>query len=229
VTTGVVSALDRSVRAEDRVYRHFIQTDASITPATAADRSQHRWRRDRDQHGDLPEGARHRVCHSDQPKQKIGERNCSVRRSSGAWLGVDLQELTPELSAISHSGRGRRSAVSMCTGTALPDRAGVKRGDIVLAVGGTAVSTLSDYQDALAEFTTGDASPSSFSEEEKTLHPLAACSFSAGTRPGNSLSSSGPSRWGRGRTGNAQQRSGVSVEEVKQDSEAARIGLKQET
>jgi len=31
---------------------------------------------------------------------------------------------------------------------------------------------------------------------------------------------------GEGRRGNAQQRSGVSVEEVKQDSEAARIGLK---
>ena len=35
VTTGVVSALDRSVRAEDRVYRHFIQTDASINPGNS--------------------------------------------------------------------------------------------------------------------------------------------------------------------------------------------------
>ena len=35
VTTGVVSALNRSVKAEDRVYRDFIQTDASINPGNS--------------------------------------------------------------------------------------------------------------------------------------------------------------------------------------------------
>lgn len=35
VTTGVVSAINRSVRAEDRIYRHFIQTDASINPGNS--------------------------------------------------------------------------------------------------------------------------------------------------------------------------------------------------
>jgi S1-C subfamily serine protease len=35
VTTGVVSALDRSVRTEQQVYRHFIQTDASINPGNS--------------------------------------------------------------------------------------------------------------------------------------------------------------------------------------------------
>ena len=35
VTTGVVSALNRSVKTEDRVYRDFIQTDASINPGNS--------------------------------------------------------------------------------------------------------------------------------------------------------------------------------------------------
>ena len=35
VTTGVVSALDRTVRTEGHVYRNFIQTDASINPGNS--------------------------------------------------------------------------------------------------------------------------------------------------------------------------------------------------
>jgi serine protease Do len=35
VTTGVISALERSIRAEDRVYHGFIQTDASINPGNS--------------------------------------------------------------------------------------------------------------------------------------------------------------------------------------------------
>ena len=35
VTTGVISALDRSIRTEDRVYHGFLQTDASINPGNS--------------------------------------------------------------------------------------------------------------------------------------------------------------------------------------------------
>ena len=35
VTTGVISAVDRHVRANDRIFRRFIQTDASINPGNS--------------------------------------------------------------------------------------------------------------------------------------------------------------------------------------------------
>lgn len=35
VTTGVISALDRTIRTDDRIYRNFIQTDASINPGNS--------------------------------------------------------------------------------------------------------------------------------------------------------------------------------------------------
>ena len=35
VTTGVISALDRSIRTDDRVFHEFIQIDASINPGNS--------------------------------------------------------------------------------------------------------------------------------------------------------------------------------------------------
>jgi len=35
VTTGVISALDRTIRTDNRIYRNFIQTDASINPGNS--------------------------------------------------------------------------------------------------------------------------------------------------------------------------------------------------
>ena len=35
VTTGVVSAIDRSIRSDDRVFHGFLQTDASINPGNS--------------------------------------------------------------------------------------------------------------------------------------------------------------------------------------------------
>jgi serine protease Do len=102
----------------------------------------------------------------------------------------------------------------------------VKRGDIFLSLGGTSVTTISDYQDALSEFTTGDRiSLKLFRRGKEISIPLQPATFppelafeTVYRRVGIKV--------GEGRKGNAQQRSGISIEEVKQDSEAGRIGLR---
>ena len=44
VTTGVISALNRSVRTDDTVYHNFIQTDASINPGNSGGPpAEHSW------------------------------------------------------------------------------------------------------------------------------------------------------------------------------------------
>jgi len=158
VTTGVVSALDRSVRAEDRVYRHFIQTDASINPANSGGPLLNI-------DGDVI-GINTAIYQKAQgigfaipinKTKRIVKELLRAGEVQPPWLGMDLQELTPELRRhFALPGGGGGVLVSDVYGNSPADRAGVKRGDIVLVVGGAAVTTLSDYQDALAEFTTGD-------------------------------------------------------------------------
>jgi serine protease Do len=106
------------------------------------------------------------------------------------------------------------------------DRAGVKRGDVVVALGGTTVTSLSDYQDALAEFTTGDRLTLKLFRRGKEISiALQPASFPQELALETVYRRLGI-KVGEARRGNAQQRFGVSIEQVKQDSEATRIGLR---
>jgi serine protease Do len=228
VTTGVVSALDRSVRAEDRVYRHFIQTDASINPGNSGGPLLNI-------DGDVI-GINTAIYQKAQgigfaipinKTKRIVKELLRAGEVQPPWLGLDLQELTPELKrhfALPAEGGG--VLVSDVYGNGPADRAGVKRGDVVLLVGGASVATLSDYQDALAEFTTGDRIALKLSRRGKEISlQVQPASFPPELALETVYRRLGI-KVGEARKGNAQQRSGVSVEEVKQDSEAARIGLK---
>jgi len=228
VTTGVVSAIDRSVRAEDRIYRHFIQTDASINPGNSGGPLLNI-------DGDVI-GINTAIYQKAQgigfaiPVNKAKRIVKELLRAGEVrppWLGLDLQELTPELKrhfALPAGGGG--VLVSDVYGDSPADRAGVKRGDVVLMVEGTAVASLSDYQDALAEFTTGDRIALKLFRRGKEISlPLQPASFPPELALETVYRRLGL-KVGEGRKGSGQQRSGVTVEEVKQDSEAGRIGLK---
>jgi len=228
VTTGVVSALDRSVRAEDRVYRHFIQTDASINPGNSGGPLLNI-------DGDVI-GINTAIYQKAQgigfaipinKTKRIVKELLRAGEVQPPWLGLDLQELTPELKRhFALPGGNGGVLVSDVYGNSPADRAGVKRGDVVLVVGGTTVATLSDYQDALAEFTTGDRITLELFRRGKAISiPLQPGSFPPELALETFYRRLGI-KVGEGRKGNAQQRSAVSIEEVKQDSEAARIGLR---
>jgi serine protease Do len=228
VTTGVVSAIDRSVRAEDRIYRHFIQTDASINPGNSGGPLLNI-------DGDVI-GINTAIYQKAQgigfaipinKTKRIVKELLRAGEVQPPWLGLDLQELTPELKRhFTLPAGGGGVLVSDVYGDSPADRAGVKRGDVVLVVEGTVVTTLSDYQDALAEFTTGDRITLKLFRRGKEISlPLQPASFPPELALETVYRRLGV-KVGEGRKGNAQQRSGVSIEEVKQDSEAARIGLK---
>ena len=146
VTTGVVSATGRSVRTEDQVYVDFIQTDASINPGNSG--------------GPLVNllgeviGINTAIY---QKAQGIGfavpinrtRRIVSDLISYGEvhvpWVGVVVQELTPDLAA--HFGLDQRKGVlvrEIETDSPAAD-AGVHRGDVVVGVGDSDIHSVEEY------------------------------------------------------------------------------------
>jgi Do/DeqQ family serine protease len=159
VTTGVVSALDRSVRTEESVYRHFIQTDASINPGNSGGPLLNI-------EGNLI-GINTAIYQKAQgigfaipinKAKRIARELIREGRVRFPWLGVVMQELTEQL-------KGYFGLVEKGIGVLINDvidggpaaKAGMKRGDIILSLEDIPISSLSDYRGALGEYTAGDS------------------------------------------------------------------------
>ncbi|MFH1479914.1 MAG: trypsin-like peptidase domain-containing protein [Pseudomonadota bacterium] len=158
VTTGVVSALNRSVRTDEQIYRHFIQTDASINPGNSGGPLL-------TIEGELI-GINTAIYQKAQgigfaiPINKV-KRIVSelIRRGEVRfpWLGLEIQALTSDLKA--HFGLPVRREGVLVTDVMEGGpgaRAGIKRGDMLLNIEGMVISSPSDYRNTLSEFTPSD-------------------------------------------------------------------------
>ena len=157
VTTGVVSALNRSVRSGSDIYRNFIQTDASINPGNSGGPLLNI-------DGELV-GINTAIYQKAQgigfaiPINKVKiivEELLRAGEVRFPWLGLEVQELTDGLrSYFDISSEKNGVLVSDVYREGPADKAGLKRGDVIVVLQGTPVFTQSDYLDALAEFTPG--------------------------------------------------------------------------
>ncbi|MEJ5360015.1 MAG: trypsin-like peptidase domain-containing protein [Desulfobacterales bacterium] len=157
VTTGVISALNRSVRTDERVYQNFIQTDASINPGNSG--------------GPLLniEGALIGINTAIYAKaQGIGfaipidraRRIVADLLRYGevkpAWIGMLVEEIDERATGpLGYPARRavRASAVEQESPAAA---AGLRPGDIVVAIGGKRIATLEDYYAATRPATAGE-------------------------------------------------------------------------
>jgi len=158
VTTGVISALDRSIRAsEDRSFYGFIQTDASINPGNSGGPLLNA-------EGTLigintaiyqgAEGIGFAVP-IDVARRIVDEllRHGEV---APVWLGLDLQDLDPRLHAALELPRGTKGALISAVATGSPaQRAGARRGDLVMRADGHAVQTARDFFGIVERVTPG--------------------------------------------------------------------------
>jgi S1-C subfamily serine protease len=157
VTTGVVSAVDRTVRSGEMVYNHFIQTDASINPGNSGGPLLNI-------NGDLI-GINTAIY---QKAQGIGfaipvnkaERIVRELIRAGEvrfpWIGLEIQELTEDLRAHFEVPADLGGVLVRDVHEASPaSRSGVRRGDILLRIGREPVASAADYRSALAEYTPG--------------------------------------------------------------------------
>jgi len=159
VTTGVVSALNRSVRTEDRVYHGFLQTDASINPGNSG--------------GPLlnAEGALIGINTAvyqgaqgigfaipiDVAKRVVGEL-LTKGEVSPVWIGVDVQDLDGRIAELMELPRKLTGAlVSRVREGGPAGKSDIKRGDVIMRVDGAPVRTAREFYEHLERATSGQS------------------------------------------------------------------------
>ena len=171
VTTGIISALNRNIRAgKNMVYSDFIQVDASINPGNSGGALLNI-------NGSLigintaiyqkAEGIGFAIP-IDHAKRIVDEliRYGKVRRG---WLGISVQELDAQLARHFKLDRQAGVLVVGVADLSSAGKAGVKRGDIILKVDEHAVTDKSDFRGRMASYTVGSSIHFSILREGETL------------------------------------------------------------
>ena len=159
VTTGVVSALNRSIRNENREFHGFLQTDASINPGNSGGPLLNA-------NGELigintaiyqnaegigfaiPIDVAKRIVHELITKGAVAP----------VWLGLELQDLVPGLrQTLGLPERMQGALVSSVRKNSPAASAGVARGDIVTRFGASQIRSARSFYELLERTTTGQA------------------------------------------------------------------------
>jgi serine protease Do len=157
VTTGVISALGRSLRADERVYHGFLQTDASINPGNSGGPLLNA-------EGELiaintavynhAQGIGFAIPIDD--AQRVVKELLDHGEVSPVWLGIELQQLDAGLAAALALSPGARGAlVSRVREGSPAQRAGVRRGDVLTQVSGQALDSPRGLFERLESATAG--------------------------------------------------------------------------
>ncbi len=156
VTTGVVSALNRTVQTEDKTYRDFIQTDASINPGNSGGPLLNI-------NGDLI-GINTAVYANAQgigfaiPISKaIRIVNDLIKYGEviHAWIGLSLQAMDSQLSAYLNTDQKQGVLINKVYSGSPAAKAGLRPGDILVSIDKTTLSNPADYRAALKDASLG--------------------------------------------------------------------------
>jgi serine protease Do len=163
VTQGIISAKHRQGITDPSSYQDFLQTDAAINPGNSG--------------GPLLNlegeviGVNAAIASQSGGFEGIGFAipsnmalhvakqlidNGKVQRG---WLGVSIQELTPDLAKSFNLDRPRGALVADVVKGGPAEKAGLQRGDIVMAFQGKDVRNASEFRNAVANTPVGQEVP----------------------------------------------------------------------
>ena len=157
VTTGVVSALHRSIRTQDNVYHDFIQTDASINPGNSGGPLQNI-------DGDLI-GINTAIYSKAQgigfaipinKAKRIMADLIQYGEVVPVWLGLTVQDITRNIAQYLNLGEVQGVLVSDVFKDSPADRSKINSGDVVVKIGNIKISSAADYRFLLKNYSKGD-------------------------------------------------------------------------
>jgi Do/DeqQ family serine protease len=170
VTTGVISAIGRSFRARDRVYRDFIQTDASINPGNSGGPLLNI-------NGELI-GINTAIYSEAQGigfaipidrAKRIVEELIHYGQVRPVWIGLFVQDLTPQLArALQYQGTEGVVITKIMEGSPAHS-GGLQQGDVIVAINQQKIKTKDDYLTLIRGVTTGEKLLYTLSRQGKSL------------------------------------------------------------
>ncbi|GBC63807.1 peptidase S1 [Desulfonema ishimotonii] len=228
VTTGVISALNRSIRAEETVYHDFIQTDASINPGNSG--------------GPLLNingvliGINTAIYAKAQGigfaipisrARRIVEDLIRYGEVTAGWLGIMVQNLDPSLARYMNLPRETGVLARKVDRDSPAHQADIREGDILLSVGSLDIHSAGGFNAALRGYAVGDRVNITLRRDGKTLRK----SLRTAEFPADRAAALGYTLLGvRVREMKADRRAryggGVVISEIRPRSRLAGVGVK---
>ena len=155
VTTGVVSAMGRTVETKQGTFTDFIQTDAAINPGNSGGPLMNLA-------GELV-GINTAIYAEAQgigfaipinKARRVVEELVSQGRVQAVWLGLEGQDVDERIAGYLELGEARGMVVTQVHEPAV-EKAGIRPGDVILAVGRVDVEDRNHYLRILRNFTVG--------------------------------------------------------------------------
>ena len=157
VTTGVISALNRSIRSENRVYHDFIQIDASINPGNSGGPLLNI-------NGDLI-GINTAIYAKAQgigfaipinKARKIISDLIQHGEVIQAWIGITVQNIDENLARYLKVPGQKGVMVISVEPQSPANKAGVQEGDIIMSIGKNKINSVGDYESVIKSLSAGD-------------------------------------------------------------------------
>jgi len=226
VTTGVVSATGRTIRADDRVYRDFIQTDASINPGNSGGPLLNI-------NGELIGVNTAIMAQANgigfaipiNKARRIIQSLISYGEVRPIWLGLYLQDLSPQLALVFRTPSRQGVIISEVDPGGPAAGSGLARGDVILTLGRQKLRSVDDYEDLLRTYGENDVIELRIFRKGRAYrakikaeaYPLKQALRLSLARYGLSVTEPSPNR---------RAKTGLPIDRVRSDSPAARIGLR---
>jgi len=169
VTVGVVSATGRSNMGIE-TYEDFIQTDASINPGNSGGPLLNIY-------GEVV-GINSAIVAAGQGigfaipinmAKQVVEQLISKGTVSRGWLGVSIQPVTDDIAASFGLKKAAGALVNEVVAGSPAAKAGIKQGDIIVAIGGTDIKDVSHLQRLVGDLPVGKRIEVKVSREGKDL------------------------------------------------------------